>query len=203
LHEWREDAGRDPMMNGAGTAALVYAIVSRLAYVVGVGVMLTKQDRHQAFTRTAGVEAGFRRFKGIASWLMYNDGAALILVSAVTRHTIPAGPRPWLMMVAGLMLVIVGIGTKAWAASRLGADAYYWKNFFDNAPHVVMKKPGPYRFFKNPMYTLGNLHMYGWALMMASLPGLLASAFAQAALMVFHATVEKPHFSRLTRSSTF
>jgi protein-S-isoprenylcysteine O-methyltransferase Ste14 len=190
------------LMSGAGIAALVYAVSSRLAYVVGVGVMLTRQDRRQAFTRTAGVDAGFRRFRRIASLLMYNDGAALILVCVVTRHTIPAGPPPWLMMAAGVLLVVIGVGTKAWAASRLGADAYYWRNFFDHAPPVAMEKPGPYRFLKNPMYTLGNLHMYGWALMMASLPGLLASAFAQAALLVFHAVVEKPHFSRLTRSST-
>lgn len=185
-------------MNGASTAALVYCIASRLAYVVGVGVMLTRQDRTQAFTRDAGVDAGFRRFRRIASLIMYNDGVALALLCFVTRHTIAPGPRPWLMLVAGILLVLLGVGTKAWAASKLGSDAYYWRNFFDNAPHVELAEPGPYRFFTNPMYTIGNLHMYGIALVMASWPGLIAAAFNQAALMLFHVAVEKPHFRRLT-----
>jgi protein-S-isoprenylcysteine O-methyltransferase Ste14 len=181
----------------AGAAALGYHVASRLAYVVGVGAMLVRQDRRQVFTRTAGIEAGLRRFRRIASIIMNNDGASFILLCLVTRNTLPTGPRPILMPIAGVVLCIIGVGTKVWAASKLGADAYYWRNFFDNEPHVALENPGPYRFFKNPMYTLGNLHMYGLALVLGSLPGLAASAFDQAALMAFNQLVEKPHFARL------
>lgn len=178
-------------------AALAYNIASRLAYVIVVGVMLTRQDRHQVFTRTLGVEAGFRRFRRIASLIMNNDGASFILLCLVTRQTLPAGVSPILMIVAGVALCVIGVGTKAWAASSLGADGYYWRNFFDDKPHVEMEKPGPYRFLKNPMYTLGNLHMYGFALVTGSLPGVAASVFAHAAVMTFNHVVEKPHFARV------
>jgi hypothetical protein len=51
------------------------------------------------------------------------------------------------------------------------------------------------------MYTIGYLHTYGLALMLRSFPGLIASAFAQLAILTFYRIVEKPHFERLHRSS--
>ena len=179
----------------------MYAVASRLGYVVGVGAMLKRQERDQVFTRTAGVDAGFARFRRIASLLMNNDAVAFILACLVTRGSITPGPRPMLMAVAGLLLCVLGVGMKAWAASQLGSDGYYWKNFFDDAPYVAPVRPGPYRFFKNPMYTVGNLHMYGFALLSNSLPGIFVSLFDHLALMFFHLIVEKPHFERLKARS--
>jgi hypothetical protein len=46
------------------------------------------------------------------------------------------------------------------------------------------------------MYTVGYLHAYGFALVTGSWLGLLAAAFDQAAILVFHQLVEKPHFLR-------
>ena len=51
------------------------------------------------------------------------------------------------------------------------------------------------------MYTIGYLQTYGLALMLRSLPGLIASVFAQVAILAFHVLVENPHFRRLHRSS--
>ena len=182
---------------GAGSEiAIAWAVASRLGYVVGVGAMLRRQERDQAFTHTRGVDAGFAHFRRIASLLMNNDAVAFILLGIVTRGSI-AGPRPILLATAGVLLCMLGIGIKAWAASALGSDGYYWRNFFDDAPHVALIKPGPYRFFKNPMYTLGNLHLYGFALLCASLPGLGVALFDHVALMFFHLIVEKPHFARV------
>jgi protein-S-isoprenylcysteine O-methyltransferase Ste14 len=180
--------------------AFGYHIASRLAYVVGVGVALTRQDRDQIFTRRGGVEAGFRRFRRMASTLMNNDGVSFVLLCIVTRHTMRLAPG--LLLPAGVLLVLVGVSTKLWAAARLGAAAYYWHNFFSPGEVIAPDPPGPYRFLKNPMYTVGNLHMYGVALVLGSLPGLLAAAFDQAAILVFHSWVEKPHFDALSRRAT-
>jgi hypothetical protein len=48
------------------------------------------------------------------------------------------------------------------------------------------------------MYTVGYLPLYGLALFTMSLPGLLAAAFDQAAILAFYWSVEKPHFDRWT-----
>ncbi len=177
---------------------LGYHLISRLAYVVGVGVALTKQEREQFFTRRYGVDEGFRRFRRLAATLMNNDAVSFFVLCVITRGTTTAGLPAAVMIALGWVFVVVGIGTKVWAARRIG-PGYYWRNFFAPGTSVAPDPPGPYRYMKNPMYTVGYSHMYGFALMMGSLPGLLAAAFDQTSIMVFYYLVEKPHYETLAR----
>jgi protein-S-isoprenylcysteine O-methyltransferase Ste14 len=182
--------------------AIAYHLASRLAYVFGVGGMLARQDRGQWFTRRYGVEAGFLRFRRLASIIMNNDAGSFVVLCLVARQTLPPGFRPALLIPAGVLLIAAGVSVKLWAAARLGAGAYYWENFFVAGPFVAPDPPGPYRYLRNPMYTVGYLHAYGFALACLSLPGLLAAAFDQGAILLFHHVVERPHFLRLTRGAS-
>lgn len=185
-----------------GTAlAIAYHAASRLAYVIGVGVALTRQDRHQVFTRRDGIEAGFRRFRRFASLVMNNDAVSFVLLCLVTRQTLPWGYPSLTLAGTGLLFIVLGISVKLWAAARLGPGAYYWHNFFVPVTPAPLDPPGPYRYLENPMYTVGYLHAYGFALLVGSGTGLIAAAFDQVAILVFHQCVEKPHFALLTRQS--
>jgi protein-S-isoprenylcysteine O-methyltransferase Ste14 len=55
---------------------------------------------------------------------------------------------------------------------------------------------GPYRYLRSPMYTVGNLHLWGLALIAASLPAVVASAFDHLAILGFNRVVEQPHVRR-------
>lgn len=178
-----------------------YFIASRLAYVVWVGWALRQQDRTRRFTREAGVAAGFRRFRRVASTLMNNDGVAFVILVLATRRTLSIALPQWMVLAAGGLMVVAGVGIKLWAASSLGAKAYYWHNFFSPDDPVPPTPPGPYRYVKNPMYTLGYLQTYGLALVFGSLPALIASGFAQAAVLVFNQLVERPHYAALMRQA--
>jgi protein-S-isoprenylcysteine O-methyltransferase Ste14 len=184
-------------MTTPGAVAMIYMVVSRLMYAVGVGIALWRQDREQVFTRGRGIEAGFGYFRRRASWVMTNDAVALVLVCVVTRDTLHVGVARWVLVVTGAVLAIVGVGVKVWARNTLGARAYYWYNFFDPRPMQPLERPGPYRYLDNPMYTAGYLPAYGLALVLASWPGLAAAGFAQAAILGFHVVVERPHYERL------
>jgi protein-S-isoprenylcysteine O-methyltransferase Ste14 len=177
-----------------GALGLGYAIASRIAYVLYVGLALRRQERSRHFTRRSGTDASYRRFKREASLLMTNDAVGLVAACVLGWHTLPGELPRGVMVVSGTILVIVGIVTKLWAKATLGGDAYYWANFFMDTPSVIPARAGPYRFFRNPMYTVGYLHTYGLALMTASLPGLIAALFDQAAILTFYLLVEKPHF---------
>jgi len=173
---------------------LAYAVVSRLAYVLYVGFALRREELY-------GPSGDFRRFRHRASFVMYNDAVAFVALCLATRDTVRL-PMPLAASIAlGAALAIIGLGTKLWAAQTLGSDAYYWQNFFEPELAGEPVSSGPYRFVSNPMYTIGYLQTYGLALMVRSLPGLFASAFAQVAILTFYLVVEKPHFERLHRSS--
>jgi len=176
------------------TAFLAYAILSRLAYVFYVGFTLRREELY-------GPSGNFRRFRRRAGFVMNNDAVAFAVLCLATRNTFRL-PIPVPTSIAvGAALAIIGIGTKLWAARTLGSAAYYWQNFFEPELAGEPVSSGPYRFVSNPMYTIGYLQTYGLALMLRSLPGLFASAFAQAAILIFYLLVEKPHFQRLHRSS--
>jgi protein-S-isoprenylcysteine O-methyltransferase Ste14 len=172
-----------------GWLALGYAVASRVAYVLYVGIALRRQER------SLGVVA-FRRFRRVASMLMTNDAVGLLAACLAGWGTLPGGWPRSVLVASGTLLVIVGIATKLWARATLGADAYYWANFFVETPAVTRVSAGPYRFIRNPMYTVGYLHAYGAALLAASLPGLFAALFAQVVILTFYVLVEKPHFER-------
>jgi protein-S-isoprenylcysteine O-methyltransferase Ste14 len=101
-------------------------------------------------------------------------------------------------IVVGTLLIVVGVATKLWAGATLGNNAYYWHNFFTPGGRVVPSSGGPYRYLKNPMYTVGYLPTYGLALLTASLHGFVAALFDQVAILAFYRWVEKPHFERYT-----
>lgn len=171
----------------------VYAVLSRLAYVLFVGWTLRREEG-------AGPEA-FRRFRRRAAWVMYHDAFAFILLCVVTRNTWVLPVSPVGTFVAGFALGIIGLGTKLWAARTLGSNAYYWHNFFVPSATTGPVSSGPYRFVSNPMYTIGYLQTYGLALILQSFPGIIAAGFSQAAILIFYLVVERPHFQRLHRSS--
>lgn len=175
---------------------LAYHMASRLAYVGWVGAALRAEERERRFTRDGGVEAGFARFRRRAAFIMNNDGAGFVALCFVSRETLHL-PLPALVaFAAGALLITLSVAVKMWAVRTLGWDAYHWRNFFDAAVVTRPVTTGPYRFFRNPMYTVGNLHLYGLALATASLPGLGAAAFDHAAILLFYRLVERPHFLR-------
>lgn len=182
-------------------AAIAYAVLSRLAYVLFVGISLRREERDGVYTQRFGRDGGFRRFRRIASIIMNNDAVAFVLLCLVTRDTLVLNVPRAATLAGGALLVIVGVGTKIWAARTLGAAAYYWHNFFDPDDAQGPASTGPYRFASNPMYTIGYLQTYGLSLIVRSLPGLLFSVFAQASIIAFYFLVEKPHFERLHSAS--
>ena len=177
--------------------AFSYHIISRLAYVIGVGVALRRQEQHQAFTRNLDAEAGYRRFRRLAASLMNNDAVSFFIMCVLTRHTIHF-PFPHVFVVIGVILGLAGIAIKRWAAVSLERGSFFWRNFFVPEDYENYNPRGPYRYMRNPMYTIGYIHMYGWALANASLFGLIAAAFDQIAMLTFYYFVEKPHYEQLT-----
>src|SRR5229473_6855779 len=175
--------------------ALAYHLASRLAYVLYVGVTLRRQERTAYLTGRCGAEVAFGRFRRVAAFVMANDAVSLGVLCFVSLNTLHLGLPRGLTVAVGAVLALVGVATKVWAAATLG-DGYYWHNFFRPADRIAPKVAGPYRWLKNPMYTVGYLPVYGMALAASSAFGLVAALFDQIAILTFYHLVEKPHFER-------
>jgi protein-S-isoprenylcysteine O-methyltransferase Ste14 len=170
-----------------------------LAYVIGVGTMLRRQDHSRWFTDRYGVEGGYLRFRRIASTIMNLDAVLFVVVCILSRGTLGT---PWpvaLRISIGLVAIVVGAGIKLWARHALGPEAYYWRNFFSPEDHRVGTPSGPYKYLDNPMYTIGYLQTFGLALAFDSAPALVLAAFMQIAVLIFYRVVERPHFVEISK----
>lgn len=172
-----------------------------MAYVLFVGTVLRREERTEIYTQRFGRAEAFRRFRRTAALIMNHDAFAFILLCVVTRNTWQLPLARGVTFAIGAVLVVIGLGTKLWAARTLGSDAYYWHNFFDPDEAIGPISSGPYRFISSPMYTIGYLQTYGLALILRSFPGLMVAGFLQVSIMIFYFLIEKPHFHRLHRSS--
>jgi protein-S-isoprenylcysteine O-methyltransferase Ste14 len=157
--------------------------------------MLRRAPRPADGTPIEVRDAAWRRFSNRVSWLMDNDAVAICTLVVATRGTLDVGMKLPVAIAAGVVLCAVGVSVKFWAGAHLPEGSYHWRDFFvPEESHFSAS--GPYRFFANPMYTIGYAHAYGVALAWLSFPGLLAAAFAQATILALNAFVEQPHFRR-------
>lgn len=182
--------------SGSGVAALILQLASRVAYVGYVWWTLRAEASDRRLVRRFGVEGGFRRFQRAATVVMNNDAVAFVVLAYLTRGPLYDAVGTPLAVAAGALLLAVGLGFKAWARSVLGASGYYWYDFFDPAAIAAPSRRGPYRVLRDPMYTLGNLHAYGFALALGSIAGLGAAVFNQILIVVFSHRVERPRLER-------
>ena len=180
-------------MNVWDALALGYHLTSRLAYVLWVGWVLRRERRSGYYTGAYGAEDGFRRFRRVATTLMNNDAVSFVALCLLTRGTLPISAPWWLLVTLGAVLSGVGISVKLWARAAAGSDGYYWRDFFSPPTEPLSPAAGPYRYLHNPMYTVGNLQLWGLALGVASVPGLGAALFDHVAILVFNHIVEQPH----------
>lgn len=187
---------------GSPWAVLAYYVGGRLLYILTTAILLRTQFRHRSFTRRYGAEGGFRRFRAIVSVVMNHDAACFAVLCWMSRGGLPAGSVPtWLAWTVGGVLIVGGLGVKFWAVATIGSGSYYWESFFAPPQDREYSVSGPYLWFVNPMYTVGYLPLYGLALALFSVDGLVAAVFAQATILALCALVEGPHTRALRNAA--
>ncbi len=177
--------------------ALGYFSVARLAYVLTVSVCLRAQSRRLGLEPRDEAERRYGAFHQWALRLQNVDAIAFASLCVASAGTLPWTGWEWPARISGIVLIVVGTTTKAWAVRCLGLESYTWHDFFVPKEKFDPCRTGPYRWFSDPMYTVGYLQTYGIALLLGSWHGLAASIFAQASILLVNEFVEKPHFRRL------
>jgi hypothetical protein len=119
----------------------------------------------------------------------------LILQTAGSLQIFNAYPNSCIVL--AWSLIIGASVVNIWATIIIGVDVYYYKDMFVGRAIGNFEVKGPFRYFSNPMYGIGQLSAYGLALLSGSLWGLWAAVLNQFVMYVFYFLCEKPHIERL------
>ena len=170
---------------------LPYFLFTLLFYYGGNAVILRSELPVLAIARF-GEERAFRAYETLAGLMFLNQGLGVGCMAALHvprwEHAVPAP----VFLAAGAALFVSGLAVKAWATLTVGVDVYYFRDMFLGRPLASACDGGPYRFMRNPMYSLGQLQGYGYALVYGSLPGLVAAATGHLLIYAFYLVAERP-----------
>jgi protein-S-isoprenylcysteine O-methyltransferase Ste14 len=136
-------------------------------------------------------------FRRRVAFYLTSDGItfAFIIVASLGTLVIPsayaAAELP--LKILGAALALFGSGIKYWSYKTIGDKGYYCYNSFAPPSNIEYTKTGVYKYFDNPMYGVGYLHLFGFSLLFMSAWGLVFAAFDWAAIWVFYLMFEKSH----------
>lgn len=163
-----------------------------------------------------GEARGWKIYELLTSVLFFQRGLSFGLLAEATSGTMElavGGFFHWdntqiqtcsvCLKVLGVLLTAIGLWINVAATFVIGIDTYYYKDLFLRRALGEFKVAGPYKYFSNPMYGIGQASGYGAALFAGSIPAFLATLLNQIVMYVFYVLVEKPHIrSILNREET-
>lgn len=175
---------------------VAYFLATLVFYYGGNWILLVSRFPARTIARL-GEERAFRLYETILGLMFLNQGLGVGAMATLHWPRYEGLTPAPVLLAAGIALFAVGALVKLWATLTVGVDAYYFRDMFLGRPLAPESVGGPYRFIRNPMYSVGQLQGYGYALLYASLPGVLAAAAGQALIYVFFFAAERPFLKRV------
>jgi len=142
-----------------------------------------------------GEERAYAVYEVTVGVMFVNQALSLGLIPIAFAHTFRMPPEAAIVVAA--LFFIIGFGSKMWSTWLTGLDIYYYRDLFLRKPNHKFITWGPYRWFKNPMYSIGNLHAYAAAIFLGSLEGLAWAIACHASIYLFYLLVERPFVNRV------
>lgn len=177
--------------------AIIYFLAFEVFYVGFITLALTKKGLRLWFIKTWGEEQGYLAFEAILGFLFFHNGVSIGYIASSTPgnlfHFIPEN----LLLILVAIMFVFGFLIKILAAKAVNIEIYYWKDMFLGRKISDFVVSGPYKYFKNPMYGLGQLQAYAMAIWYGSTYGLAAAFLNQALIFTFYYLVETEFIKRV------
>lgn len=179
--------------------AIAYFLAFEVFYVGFITIALSKIGLRLWFIKTWGEEKGYLVFEAILGFLFFHNGVSIGYIASSTPgdlfHFLPEN----LLWIIVAILFISGFVIKILAAKAVTIEIYYWKDMFLGRKISDFVVSGPYKYFKNPMYGLGQLQAYATAIWYGSAYGLTAAFLNQALVFTFYYLIETEFINRVYR----
>lgn len=190
---------------GVASLALAHALMARndwrltlpyfaltLAFYYGGNSLILASRLPERAVGRLGERRAWRGYESLLGLMFLNQGLGVGAMAALSLQGLHLpDAAPWVRGVGGL-LMFVGISVKLWATWLVGVDTFYYKDLFLRRAAGQLVGRGPYRVLSNPMYGVGQLQGYGYALLAVSPLGLLAAGVGQLLTYAFFFAVERP-----------
>jgi len=173
-----------------------YFIFTLAFYYGGNAAVLRSSLPARAIARL-GEERAFKAYETLAGLMFLNQGLGVGCMAALHLPEAEGAVPVPLVLGAGVVLFGIGLLVKLWATLTVGVDAYYFRDMFLGRPLAPASDSGPYRVLRNPMYSLGQLQGYGYALLYVSLPGIVAAGVGHLLIYAFYLFAERPFVRRI------
>lgn len=177
--------------------AIAYFALSTVVYIGFIFLLLPEKGLRLKLMAALGEEKAYLYYEGFLAFAFFHNGVSLGFIS---KSSVGSGfgndfPQAIVMVVAPL-LFSVGLVVKIWSAYVVGIPIYYWKDMFLGRKVTDFVITGPYKYFNNPMYGIGQVQVYAIALYYTSAYGIIFGAINQILVFSFYFIVEKPFIKR-------
>jgi len=191
--------GRSSESIGTNWIVIYFAAVFVVRYII-LFASFVPNGIAERLIRRFGEARAFHIYQCVTALLFIHRGISFGLLVERTSNaaTIFGNDLGFLFTGAGVTLIAMGTVVNVWSALVIGIDAYYYKDLFVGRFLSDFKQDGPYRYFANPMYGIGQTNAYGSALLAGSIVGVAVTALNQICMYVFYYLIEKRHIERLT-----
>ncbi|MDP1764996.1 MAG: methyltransferase [Sediminibacterium sp.] len=177
--------------------AIVYFICSTIAYIGFIFLVLPERGLRLKLIEKLGEERAYLYYEAFLAFAFFHNGIGLSFISQSSAGSGFFGSIPVTVTFAFFaILFTAGMGIKIWSAYVVGIPIYYWKDMFFEKKVCDFVVTGPYKYFNNPMYGIGQLQVYAIAIYYNSIYGLIFGAINQGLVFLFYFTVEKPFIYR-------
>ena len=178
--------------------ATIYFIIAEIFYLGFITFVLPENGlRHWFIRKWEGEKKGYRAFETILGFLFFHNGASIGYIASSSPGTLYDIDHRGPVFLVLPFLIAFGLMIKIWAAKAVSVDIYYWKDMFLGRKICDFAVTGPYKYFSNPMYGIGQLPAYSTALWYGSKAGLIAAVINQLLIFSFYFLAEKKFIKRV------
>src|SRR6187402_726503 len=145
--------------------AIAYFSFSTIVYLGFIFMILPEHGLRLKMIDKFGEENAYLYYEGFLAFAFFHNGASLTFISQSSIGSGFLENTPQLIVLAiVVILFVVGLVVKIWSAYVVGIPIYYWKDMFLGRKVSDFVVTGPYKYFSNPMYGIGQLQVYAMAI---------------------------------------
>ena len=178
--------------------AIAYFLISEVFYVSFITIVLSKNGlRHWLIRRWGNENEAYLTYEAILGFLFFHNGISIGYIASSSPDSLFNFIHKDLLTIAVIIMFISGFMIKILAAKAVTIEIYYWKDMFLGRKISNFVITGPYKYFKNPMYGIGQLQAYAIAIWYGSKYGFIAAFLNQVLIFLFYYLIEKKFIKRI------